>query len=123
MAAVAHDITWEKGARRAAKATIRLTPHNGDEVTVDLEPLYNFQMKGIGYGHPEWGHGMWKGEEALNFETYYLSKVNPLDPTMIHIQAICRASMGDRTGIGVLEQAVVGEHRPYGFTGIFEGAK
>ncbi|HEX5914672.1 MAG TPA: hypothetical protein VFY54_16245, partial [Rubrobacter sp.] len=105
------------------KATIRLTPHNGDDLTVDLEPLYNFQMKGIGYGHPEWGHGMWKGEEALNFETYDLSKVNPLDPTMIHIQAICKATMGDRTGIGVLEQAVIGEHSPYNLTGIFDGAQ
>jgi hypothetical protein len=123
MARVAHDIAWEKGTRRAARATIRLTPHNGDDLNVDLEPLYNFQMKGIGYGHPEWGHGMWKGEAALNYEEIDLAKVNPLDPTMIHIQAICRATMGDRVGIGVLEQAVVGEHRPSGFTGIFDGAK
>ena len=26
------------------------------------EPILDFQMKGIGYTNPEWGHGRWQGE-------------------------------------------------------------
>jgi len=33
--------------------------------TIALEPILCFQMKGIGYTHTEWGHGMWKGELAV----------------------------------------------------------
>ena len=106
----------------ATSAEIDLVGHDEAVRTVVFEPILRFHMKGIGYTHPEWGHGMWKGDEAVNFETIDLSKVNAIDPAMIHIQAICKATMGDRQGIGVLEQAIIGEHRPYGLTGIFDGA-
>ena len=47
----------------------RARPHcavhsDGRREDIDLEPLICYRMKGIGYMHPEWGHGMWKGELA-----------------------------------------------------------
>ena len=30
------------------------------------EPMIRFQMLAIGYQHPEWGHGLWKGAEVLD---------------------------------------------------------
>ena len=79
-------------------------------------------MLGLGYLHPEWSHGLWKGEEALGGEEWKLDALDPLDPRHIHVQQLCRARMGDREGIGLLEQLVIGPHRPAGFRSLFDGA-
>jgi hypothetical protein len=119
---VAHRIAWESGTRRAAHAAIELVEHGGARHTIALEPLLTFQMCGIGYLHPEWGHGMWKGPEAVGGESWALADVNPLDPRFIHVQQLVRARWGDRTGLGVLEQLVIGEHAPSELKGLFGGA-
>ncbi|MEX2238050.1 MAG: hypothetical protein WEB00_10990 [Dehalococcoidia bacterium] len=123
MDSVGHEIAWEKGTRRSSKAKILLHPFQGETMTVELEPILTFQMLGIGYGNPEWAHGLWKGESALHYETWKLDEIDPLAPHMIHIQQLCRARMGDREGMGVLEQAVWGQHRPSGFTALLDGAR
>ena len=46
------------------------------------EPQFNFYMSGIGYGHPEWGHGMYKGENALGYDTYELGEGQPDGPAL-----------------------------------------
>lgn len=120
--AIEHRVSWAKGTRRAQRAKLELTPQNGSTHTISLEPMLTFQMLGLGYLHPEWGHGMWKGEEALAGESWELSELNPLDPRHIHVQQLCRARMGKLEGIGVLEQLVIGPHRPSGFTALFDGA-
>jgi hypothetical protein len=79
-------------------------------------------MLGIGYLHPEWGHGLWKGEAALAAERWQLADLAPLDPRHIHVQQLCRARCGPDEGIGVLEQLVLGPHTPSGFTSLFDGA-
>jgi hypothetical protein len=122
MAGVAHRIEWEKGTRRARAAEIRLLPHDGEPHVIALEPILRFQMLGLGYLHPEWSHGLWKGESALAGESWELDALDPLDPRYIHIQHLCRARMGEREGIGLLEQLVLGPHAPSGFTSLFDGA-
>ena len=87
-----------------------------------LEPLLTFQMLGLGYLHPEWGHGLWKGAEAFGAESWKPAELAPLDPRHIHVQQLCRARWGEREGIGVLEQLVIGPHRPSGFRSLFDGA-
>ena len=72
---------------------------------------------------PEWGHGIWKGEEVVGCEQWKLADLNPLDPRHIHVQELCCARMGEREGIGILEQLVIGPHEPSGFEGLFDGAK
>jgi hypothetical protein len=123
MVGVEHRIDWQPGTRRARAAEIRLLPFRGEPHVIALEPILTFQMLGIGYLHPEWGHGMWKGEEAVGGAQWKLDAVNPLDPRFLHVQQLCRARMGQREGLGVLEQLVIGPHAPSGFQGLLDGAR
>jgi hypothetical protein len=113
-----HTIEFEPGTRRARAA--RLAFDGSDEVV--LEPLLTFQMCGIGYFSAEWGHGLWKGEQAVGVERWELAKLDPLDPRHVHVQQVVRARMGEREGIGVLEQLILGPHGPSGFRGLLDGA-
>jgi hypothetical protein len=122
MAGVDHRIDWAPGTRRARRAEVSLAPHAGEPLRVELEPLLTFQMLGIGYLHPEWGHGLWKGESATGAERWKLADLNPLDPRHIHVQQLCRARCAGREGVGVLEQLVLGRHGPSGFRSLFDGA-
>ena len=99
------------GTRRAAGAEI--TPRRRTAAAADrrsLEPILTFQMRGLGYLDPEWGHGMWKGEEAVDGVTWTLADLDPMDPRHIHVQQLCRARIGAEEGLGVLEQLVIGPH-------------
>ena len=84
--------------------------------------MMHFQMLGIGYQHPEWGHGVWKGEELLGHEEWVLGDLDPLDYKHIHVHEICRARMGDRVGVGTLETICFGRHTPSGFQALLDGA-
>ena len=114
-----HRIDFEPGTRRARAARIG---YEGAEHEIELEPLLTFQMLGLGYFSPDWGHGLWKGEEAVGCESWELAKLAPLDPRHVHVQQLVRARMGERQGIGVLEQLMIGPHAPSGFTGLLDGA-
>ena len=72
-------------------------------------------MKGIGYTHPEWGHGHWKGELAMAGESWKVDDVDPMALENQHIQQVVRARCDGREGIGVLEQICFGPHARYGF--------
>jgi hypothetical protein len=77
--------------------------------------------------HPEWGHGMYRGDNAVGYDTYDLATVNENDPRFQHIQAFVTAKLKGsggvaREGAGVLEQLVVGAYKPHGLTGIFDPA-
>jgi hypothetical protein len=119
---VAHRIRWKRDTRRAAAADITLQPHGREPLVVSLEPLLAFQMVGLGYMHPEWGHGTWQGEEALRHDAWTLAELDPLEPRHLHVQQLCRARLGAREGVGVLEQLVIGPHAPSGFRSIIDGA-
>jgi hypothetical protein len=71
--------------------------------------------------HPHWAHGSIHGELEVGGESIALADFAPLDPSSIHIQTLCRVRMGDRTGVGVLEQLAFGPHAPTGLTGIIDG--
>jgi hypothetical protein len=80
-------------------------------------------MKGIGYTHPEWGHGMWKGELALGGESWRSDDLDPMALDNQHIQQVVRARLGDEVGIGVLEQICFGPHARYGFKEFLDPAR
>jgi hypothetical protein len=122
MVSAAHRLRWEPGTRRARTAEIELAPHGEPPLVVALEPALTFQMRGLGYLHPEWGHGTWKGEEAVGAERWRSADIDPLEPRHLHVQQLCRARLGDRQGLGVLEQLVLGPHAPSGFTALLDGA-
>ena len=122
MLSVAHRVRWMPGTRRAAGAEITLTPLRGEPRVVTLEPILTFQMRGLGYLDPEWGHGMWKGDDVVAGDAWRLAELDPMDPRHIHVQQLCRARLGARQGLGVLEQLVIGPHAPSGFASILDPA-
>jgi len=115
-------IDWEPGTRRARRASLRLVPWHGEPHQIDLEPLATFQMKGLGYLNPDWGHGVWKGELAVGTSEWVVAELDPVAPENLHVQQIVRARWQDRVGIGVLEQLAINDHRPSGLQGLFDGA-
>jgi hypothetical protein len=123
MAAVDHRVRWQPGTRRAAGADIVLTPHGREPLIVTLEPILTFQMRGLGYLDPEWGHGTWKGEDVVDGVTWTLADLDPMDPRHVHVQQLCRARLGGDEGIGILEQLAIGPHAPSGFTSILDPAR
>ncbi len=117
-----HEITWATGTRRPQAASIDLVDATGGSHHLEFEPLLRFQMLAIGYQHPEWGHAMWKGDLCVGSESWKLDELDPLDYKHIHLHQVCRVTMGDRVGIGVLESIVFGRHEPSGFESILDGA-
>jgi hypothetical protein len=126
MRQVESAVDWQPGTRHARQARISLARRPGEEAVIELTPRYTFYMKGLGYGHPEWGHGLYHGELATGHDVYDLAAMNPADPTHFHIQAICNATLTrggkQHHGMGVLEQLVIGTHQPYGFKGLADVA-
>jgi hypothetical protein len=122
LADVDHDIDYIPGTRRAGHARIGLIHAHGLREDIDLEPLVCFRMKGIGYLHPEWGHGMWKGELAIGGESWRVADLDPMAFDNQHLQQVVRATSGDARGVGVLEQICFGPHARYGFRDVLDPA-
>jgi hypothetical protein len=120
MRAVDHHIDFQSGTRHARHAEIRMQRRSGETLSVALTPLYNFSMVGLGYQHPQWGHGMYVGDDAVDGESWALSDADPSAPLHLHVEAVCEATLGGRRGIGVLEQLIIGPHRPSGFTDLLD---
>jgi len=121
------QVTWRKGSRHAAGARLDVKDPGGRAHMVTWTPRAHFMMKGIGYGHPEWGHGGWKGELSVAREDFKPAELDPLVPTNLHIQAICAVRHEGpgglaADGMGILEQLVIGPHSPSGFASILDGA-
>ncbi|NIJ40699.1 hypothetical protein FHS78_000975 [Parvibaculum indicum] len=123
MATAKHRVSYVPGTRLAKSAEIDLVDLEGGTRTISLEPILKFQMKGLGYTHPEWGQGMWKGELATGHESFDPKQLDPLAMENLHVQQVVRASDGTREGMGVLEQICIGPYAPAGFTDFFDGAK
>ena len=125
MRTVDYRITWQPGTRWAASFEYDLVSWSGTVATISLEPMYHFQMRGIGYGHPEFGHGYWRGESVVNGDRIQLPVATPLAREHVHVQTLCRATYRDTDGrsalgTGILEQLCVGDH-PTGLRGILDG--
>lgn len=117
------DVTWTPGTRWAATVTTTLGRWQAAPIVVAYEPIVRFQMSGIGYLHGEWGHGVWRGDADATRDRIALDGVDPTDPSMIHVQALCRARWGDRQGLGVVEQLAIGPHTPSGLHGVVDGCR
>lgn len=121
---VKHEIDWQPGTRWAQQAKLTFVAPDGADETIEIvEPLLRFQMHGLGYVHPEWGLGLWKGDLAVGAERWKIADIDPLDPRFRHVQQVVRARWGERTGVGVMEQIVFGPYPRYGFEGMMDGAR
>ena len=103
-------------------ATLRYRWRDGSAEELIFEPILRFHMKGIGYFHPEWGHGYWHGDAAEHGEVWKTDEMNPTDPTNFHVENLCRVRRGNETGIGVMEQLMLGPHPATGLTGFVDVA-
>ncbi|MCM3884874.1 hypothetical protein [Frankia sp. R82] len=119
---VRHQVSWAPGLRRSDGATLLLGPDDSPGDRVTLEPVHTFRMKGVGYSHPVWGHGQWHDELAVGGELHKVADLDTLAPDCLHLQQVMRASWAGRTGLGVLEQLVIGPYSPGGFRAVLDGA-
>lgn len=118
MRTVDYDLELEPGTRWARRASLTLRPWRDEPVEVRLTPLARFQMQGLGYGHPEFRMGSWRGEEAVDHRTWVLGDVDPTRPENLHVQHLVRAERDGRPdGLGVLEVLLLGPHAPTRLTG------
>jgi hypothetical protein len=123
---IVHKHHWEKGTRRPARSELHFSDPQGGRYDIELEPLIRFYLLGIGYQHPQWGHGFWKGELATGYESFAVDDIDPLDYKHIHVHTICRARMTGpdrvREGVATVESICFGRHTPSGFKDILDGA-
>ncbi|MEZ5165269.1 MAG: hypothetical protein R2695_01810 [Acidimicrobiales bacterium] len=119
-----HRLTFKPDNRMVSAATIAFTSIDDNaRHEIALEPIFTFRMKGIGYSHPKWVHGQWHGELAMESESWTLDSVDETAYENQHVQHLVRARYGDRVGIGVLEQVMLGPYKPYGLEGAISPPK
>lgn len=120
---IRHRIQWLPGTRRAVCAHLSMCDAGGCGYEISLAPVGCVHyLRGIGYDHAEWGHGLWKGELATGREEWDLNVLEPLDARFMRHHQMVRAVMGERVGFGLLEAIVIGPHTPSGFKDYFDGA-
>jgi len=115
------DVTFVSGTRHAASAVLNIPLEGQAPISIAFEPILKFQMRGIGYGHPKWGHGRLHGELEVEREAMVLADLDPNAMDNLHIQAVSKVTLTQegqamQQGLGVFEQLVLGPYRPYGLT-------
>jgi hypothetical protein len=118
---IRYQLDFEPGRREVKRAELWFDHPEQGELHVELEKVFTFRMRGIGYWHPHWTHGTLHGPLETGRESINLDDFDPLDFSSIHLQNLVIAKMGGRTGVGVLEQIHLGPHEPTGLTGFLDG--
>jgi hypothetical protein len=121
------DIVFKSGTRHAKQATVFLNRRDKPPIRIEFEPVARFQMRGIGYLHPQWNHGGYKGELVVEREDIQLAEVDVLKMENMHIQAFSHVRLiedgkPEEIGFGAFEQMVLGPYAPYNFKGMFDPA-
>jgi hypothetical protein len=118
---IRYKLEWEPGRREIRGAVLTFTDPVEGPVRIEMEKVFTFRMRGIGYMHPYWAHGGNHGELETGRESIRLEDFDPRELSSAHIQNLVKVRMGARTGIGVLEQVPLGPHEPSGLTGFLDG--
>ena len=110
-----YELDFYPGSRRIRSAVFHLVDPDGQKHQIDLETLYTFRMRGIGYTHPQFGHGSIHGELEVGHEAIRLDDFPDPDPTTWHMQNVVVAHGGShghrraRAGVDRPPRA----HRPH----------
>ncbi|WP_432200509.1 hypothetical protein ACRAQ7_13230 [Erythrobacter sp. W53] len=107
---------WPSGGSTVSLAL----PGGPEEIT--FEPLGRFQMKGLGYTHRDWRHGMYHGALKVEREDIVLDGLDPLALDNIHVQIPVAVTSDGEEGIGVFEQLIIGPFAPLGLSEFIDGA-
>ena len=110
------DIAYIPGTRWPGKGTVlRFGPRGTFHREIEVEPLVPYQMKGLGYTHPDHAFGAWTGEARVERETWKVGELDPRDVTFLHRQSVSRVRRADGVeGVGIFEHRVAGPHLPSG---------
>ena len=117
------EINYKKNTRRINNLKIKL-----DDTELEFTTGRKFYMQGLGYTHPEWGHGNNHGQLKIGFDIIDLDKAEAeLSKGLIHylhIQTLSKIKFKtpkiSNTGQGVIEQLFLGRHKPSEFEGILD---
>ena len=109
------------GTRWPDSGTLSLALQGAPE-QITFEPLGRFHMKGLGYTHPVWGHGMHHGPHRVEREDIDLKSVDPLAMENLHVQMIMEVVAPEENAIGVFEQLIIGPFTPLGLQGLNDPA-
>ena len=102
------------GTRWPEGGTLTIDGPDGADV-LTFEPVGRFQMRGLGYTSPKWGHGLWHGPLEVEREDFWLDQCNPATMDNFHVQLPCKVtSRRHGTGFGVFEQLILGPYAPLG---------
>jgi hypothetical protein len=116
-----YQLDYIPGTRRLRHAMVRYRKPNGQILEVDYEPLVTFQMAGLGYGHPDWGHGCYKGGYAIGEETWSVDALDFTQPQFFHVQQVCKTVLnGKQKGCGIFEHVALGPHAPSRFKELYD---
>jgi len=112
------DVSFIPGTKHAKTGELVIPLQQG-QAKVKFEPFLTFLMRGIGYGHPQWRHGGFKGELVVEREDIVLADQNMGAMENLHIQALSHVTLtvpGEepQRGMGVFEQLILGAYHPYG---------
>ena len=113
------------GTRRVSQLQLA-----GAQMSATFNPLgHIFYMQGLGYIHPEWGHGMHHGALRVGFDEIDLAdaeaalKAGKMEN--LHIQSLSDITLeingATHHGQGVIEQLFIGPHAPSGFVDLLDG--
>ena len=115
------------GTRHPASGRLAISPPGESEIEILIEPVGRFQMRGIGYVSPTWGHGLYKGDRVVEREDIRFADLDPMAIDNLHVQfpskvTFQQAGRPSASGIGVFEQLILGPYKPLGFTGMLDPA-
>ena len=113
-----HSFRFLPGSRYIDGGELALVAPDGSVQTLHVEPpRLRAWPTGIGYMHPEWGHGMWKGDLAFGHERWRTDEVDTRKVRHQLVHGIAPVELDGRRGVGIVEQTYLGPYTPYGFVG------
>jgi hypothetical protein len=115
------ETTLQEGTLWPERGVLTVDYGNGP-YKVEIEPFQRFQMKGVGYFHPEWFHGRYHGPLRVEREDFSVDGLDPKAMENFHVQRLSRLRLAAPDGsseqsIGVFEQAILGSYKPLGVEG------
>jgi hypothetical protein len=110
------------GTRWVKRGVFSVRARSGEELKLEVETTRRFNMNGLGYAHPKWGHGVWQGELKVEAEVWKETELTAGNPFHNHLHNLVTARLGDQRGVGALEQILFGPLSRYGFKSFLDGA-
>lgn len=115
----------EPGTRWPSRGIITGKDKAGGEYRIEMTAQRRFYLCGLGYTHPDWGHGFNKGPLAVGYDSFATDSVVDYRPPHMHAQAFATMVMTTPEGktvqgCGAYESFAIGAHAGLGFTDLFD---